>query len=339
MPSRQSAPSDLIGELLLGMRLFGVQYRRIEIARSLGSGFTNTVGRAQFHFVGRGPVWLRSPGGRLHALNTGDAMLIPRGGPHAMLSREDTPDHAITAIDQSVPVVVASGEQYRAGDTEVGLDPVIFSCCMEFDLGGMQPLVAAMPEVMLVSTLLKSSPEITPMLDAMERESMTEQAGYAGILARLAEVVAALIVRGWVAGGCGDATGWVGALQDPRLSRAIVMMHRDPGRAWTVLELAREAGNSRSVFAQRFLAATGVSPVRYLTDLRMRLAVHSLSREHQPVETVASKLGYGSMAAFSRAFKRTIGMSPGAVRASLFPAADNPPSPGRPRRGTETGPD
>lgn len=102
----------------------------------------------------------------------------------------------------------------------------------------------------------------------------------------------------------------------PRLSRAIVMMHKHPGKNWTVATLANETNQSRSVFAQRCLLATGVSPLRYLTDLRMRLAFLSLSREHLSVETVASQPGYGSLAAFSRAFKRSVGLSPGAVRAT-----------------------
>lgn len=86
----------------------------------------------------------------------------------------------------------------------------------------------------------------------MERESVSRQAGYAGILARLADVVAALIVRGWVEGGCGKATGWVQVLRDPRLSRAIYAMHQQPGLNWSVADLAKEAGTSRSVFAERF---------------------------------------------------------------------------------------
>lgn len=313
--------SDLISELLLGMRLFGVQYRKIHMQRSVGVGFSNSKGRAQLHFVGRGPVWLRGPGGTIHALDTGDAMLIPGGGSHAMLPSADTLDSSVTSFDPASKPEVENNKQHRTDGTDASLDAVIFSFCMEFDLGGMQPLLAAMPEVMLVSTLLESSPEIKPMLDAMERESLSEYAGHVGILARLAEVVAALIVRGWVAGGCGNATGWVAALHDPRLSRAIVMMHRAPGRNWTVAELAKEAGNSRSVFAHRFLLATGVSPLRYLTELRMRLAVRSLTHDHQPLEAVASQLGYGSLAAFSRAFKRAVGRSPGAVRAECGTSA------------------
>ncbi len=130
----------------------------------------------------------------------------------------------------------------------------------------MQPLVKAMPEVMQVSSLLNTWPEIQPLLVAMERESLTRQAGYAGILARLADVVAALIVRGWVACGCGNATGWVQVLRDPRLAKAIYAMHQRPGVNWKVEDLAREAGLSRSLFAERFLAATGTTPARYLTE-------------------------------------------------------------------------
>lgn len=310
----QSNSSELISELLLGMRLFSVQFGRIEVQNRLGVGFSNPLGRAQFHFVGRGPVWLRSPSGTLSRLDTGDAVLIPRGGPHAMLSAQNIPEHDIETFDPAYPIHDDARSQSRIHKEEAAHDALIFSCCMALELGGMQPLIAAMPEVMRVSTIMETSPEIQPMLDAMERESTMLQAGHAGILARLAEVVAALVIRGWVASGCGNATGWVGALQDPRLSKAIVMMHKHPGRNWTVATLASEAGNSRSVFAHRFLMATGVSPLRYLTDLRMRLALHSLKHEGQPLEAVASELGYGSLAAFSRAFKRSTGLTPGAVR-------------------------
>lgn len=302
--------NDLISELLLGMRLCGVQFRRMEVPRPLGVGFSNEAGRAQFQFVGRGPVWLRSPAGELHRLDSGDAVLIPRGGQHAVLSRPDALSRDIRTFDPAVP---ADDQPWES--TEADQAAVIFSCCMTLELGGMQPLVEAMPEVMRVDTILHSSPEIRPLLDAMERESLVLLAGHAGILARLAEVIAALIVRGWVAKGCGVATGWIGAMQDPRLSKALVMMHRHPGRPWTVASLASEAGQSRSVFAQRFLRATGVSPLRYLTDLRMRLAQQSLSHDHQAVEAVAEQLGYGSLAAFSRAFKRSVGVPPGSVRA------------------------
>jgi AraC-like DNA-binding protein len=81
-----------------------------------------------------------------------------------------------------------------------------------------------------------------------------------------------------------------------------------------VAELAAEMGSSRSVFAERFLAITGLTPLRYVTELRMRLAAQWIGRDHMPIEAVAHRLGYGSQAAFSRAFKRVIGRPPGTAR-------------------------
>ena len=319
-PQGPRIPADLVSELLMGMRLVGIEYRRIEITPPFGLRFGTVDGRAQFHFVARGPVFLRGGGEAIHAMDTGDAVLLPRGGVHDLVSAPDlTAGRDVTAFEaaplcQSVSAIRAcSAEACRSTDV------LIFSGCMEFDLGGMHPLVALMPEVMFVSTLLERYPEILPMLEAMEREARGQRAGFAGILARLADVVSAFIVRAWVECGCGDANGWVAALRDPRLGRVIAALHRDPGRNWTVAELAAEMGSSRSVFADRFLAVTGMTPVRYLTELRMRLAAQWIGRDRMPIEIAAHRLGYGSQAAFSRAFKRVMGHPPGAIRAQSGP--------------------
>ncbi|MHC9349369.1 AraC family transcriptional regulator [Klebsiella pneumoniae] len=306
---------DLTSELLRGMRLSGVNYRRIETARPFGVGFSAVAGKAQFHFISRGPVLLRMASGEQFTLESGDALFIPNGDGHALLS---DPQATVVNVAQLPSETVCSTVScINAGDQpDCPERAVIFSGCMDFELGGMQPLVKAMPEVMRVSSLLNTWPEFQPLLVAMERESLTRQAGYAGILARLADVVAALIVRGWVACGCGNATGWVQVLRDPRLAKAIYAMHQRPGVNWKVEDLAREAGLSRSLFAERFLAATGTTPARYLTELRMRLAVQYITHEGQALEKVAFSLGYQSLAAFSRAFKRITGQPPGALRAT-----------------------
>ena len=261
-----SQSPDLISELLHGMRLSGVKYRRIEASSPFGVAFHQAPGKAQFHFVSHGTALLRMESGATFPLSGGDALFIPNGNAHALLSDEQadiTPVSAFPSEPICSSVCAISCEP--CPDSE---NTIIFSGCMDFELGGMQPLIKAMPEVMMVSRLMTTWPEIHPLLAAMERESMTRQAGFAGILARLADVVAALIVRGWVEGGCGKATGWVQVLRDPRLSRAIYAMHQQPGVNWNVADLAKEAGTSRSVFAERFLAATGTTPAKYLTELR-----------------------------------------------------------------------
>lgn len=308
-------PIDLVSELLMGMRLVGLNYRRIQISPPFGIQFGAMEGRAQFHFVARGQAFLRGADGVVHSLSAGSAVLLPRGGTHDLVSAPELPSRDVAAFE-TVPVCRSVGAiDACSDDTGREANVVIFTGCMEFDLGSMHPLVALMPETMFVATLLDRYPEILPMLEAMEREARGDRAGFGGILARLADVVSAFIVRAWVECGCGDSNGWVAALRDPRLGRVIAALHRDPGRNWTVAELAHEMGSSRSIFAERFLSVTGMTPVRYLTELRMRLASQWIGRDGVPIETAAHRLSYGSQAAFSRAYKRVIGHAPGAARA------------------------
>lgn len=311
--------TDLVSELLMGMRLVGVEYRRIEVSPPFGLAFGEVDGRAQFHFIARGPVYLRTPEGTVLTMKGGDAVLLPRGGAHSLVSSPDGDRKCrdVRSLDAAPLCASVSAISACEGSPEcIDQRAVVFSGSMEFDLGGLHPLVSLMPEVMLVSTLFNRYPEILPMLEAMEREANGARAGFAGILARLADVVAAFIVRAWVECGCGDASGWIAALRDPRLGRVIVAIHKAPGHDWTVAELAERMGASRSVFAERFLDVTGMTPVRYLTELRMRLASDWISRERMSIDTAAERLGYGSQAAFSRAFKRIMGHPPGTLAAS-----------------------
>jgi AraC-like DNA-binding protein len=318
-----SPDPDIVSELLMGMRLVGLDYRRIEAAAPFGLTFGEVEGRAQFHFVARGPVYLRTQSGTINTMNTGDAVLLPRGGAHSLVSSPDMPCQNIHLLDAAPLCNSVSAIKTCNPDTPNEQRILVFSGCMEFDLGGLHPLVGLMPEVMFVSTLITRYPELLPMLEAMERETRQARAGFAGILARLADVVAAFIVRAWVECGCGDSSGWIAALRDPRLGRVILAIHNDPGHDWSLAELASKMGASRSVFAERFLEVTGVTPLRYLTELRMRLALQWIGKNHMPIETAALKLGYGSQAAFSRAFKRIVGHPPGSlnVKVSLQPSS------------------
>ena len=307
-------PPDLMSELLLDMRLRGVRYRRIEITPPFGLSFGTEPGRAQFHFVAAGTVFLRDARGDIHDLLPGTAIFLPHGGAHQVLSAADLPARDIGSFE-AVPVCESLCDiSACAGEPGCPDNAIIFSSCMDFELGGMQSLVRLMPAVMLVGTLPERHPEILAILKAMESEVCGRRVGFAGILARLADVVSAIIVRGWVECGCSGASGLVDALRDPRLARSIAALHRDPGRNWTVATLAAEAGCSRSVFAERFQGLTGMPPLRYVAELRMRLASQWIGNDRMPIEIVAGSLGYASQAAFSRAFKRVTGRSPGVVR-------------------------
>jgi len=305
--------SDLISALLTDMRLRGVQYRRVQAGAEFGLSFEARPGHAYFYFLAVGSAVLRTSDGTVHALAAGNAVLMPHGGAHQLLSRADMP-----AIDIDSYQASPLGDKVDAVDacTSLGMTPgtILFYGCMEFDLGGMQGLGPLMSGVMLADVAGQRYPGLAAVLGSMKGEVCSGRVGFAGILARLAEVAAAMIVRGWVECGCDNASGLVAALRDPRLARAILALHRQPGRNWTVEELALECHSSRSVFAERFQATIGTPPLRYATELRMHLASQWLGQGRLPVETVAQRLGYASQAAFSRAYKRITGQTPGVSR-------------------------
>lgn len=308
-----AVPSDLISELLTGMHLRGVQYRRIQTGPTFGLGFHNRPGHAYFHYVAVGTALLRTNEGAVHELMPGSVVFIPQGAAHQLSSDLAGAFQPIDMFD-AIPI----GESVSGVDTCPSTHPtpsaVLFYGCMALDLGGMHGLGKLMPDVMVANTDEHRYPDLAPILSAMKREICSGRIGFAGMLARLAEVAAAMILRGWIECGCEHATGLVAALRDPRLARAILALHRQPGKDWTVAELAAESHISRSVFAQRFQATIGLPPLRYATELRMRLASQWLAKENLSIDAVAERLGYASQAAFSRAFKRVHGQPPGASR-------------------------
>lgn len=121
-------------------------------------------------------------------------------------------------------------------------------------------------------------------------------------------------IRSWIAEDPTAQTGWLGALYDDRIGPAVLRIQRDPARPWTVASLGREVAMSRSAFAARFRGLVGETPMQYITRWRMHLAATWLREGEAPLTEPASRLGYQSEAAFSRAFRRVIGLSPGAVR-------------------------
>lgn len=304
---------DAVSEVLLGMRLRGARYSRLRLSPPFGVDF-GEGGAARFHFIGQGEALLDLPGQAPRPLGPGDAVLIPRGHPHRILSG---PRAAARAFDSFTPEAVCPAfYEVNACDTTAcrSKHVTILTGAMELDLMTMHPLVAMMPEAMSVGALLTRQPEMRAILAAMEAEMAQDRPGSAGVLARLADVIAALIVRGWIECGCDNASGVITALHDPRLARVLVALHRDPGQSWDVPAMARLMGASRSVFSERFTEILGTSPLRYVTDLRMRLAAQWLSQEGRAVAVVAEQLGYGSQAAFTRAFRRITGTSPAKYR-------------------------
>jgi AraC-like DNA-binding protein len=152
------------------------------------------------------------------------------------------------------------------------------------------------------------------VLRMLAREAEGVQPGGEAVMTRLADVLVIQVLRWWLRGTDMAATGWLAALRDPHVGRALSRMHARPDRDWTLVELARQANMSRSAFAERFTMLVGEPPMHYLAAWRMQQAHSELTRTTDSIASISSRVGYSSEAAFSRAFKRHHGATPGAVR-------------------------
>jgi AraC-like DNA-binding protein len=316
-PGAAAGAPDMLTQVLLGLRLDGVEYGRCQLQAPWAIDYPAQA-EARFHFVARGGAWLRcgeQPWLQLHA---GDAVLLPRGSAHVLASRPDVAPITLqrcqrTPVSDQMYLVDADANAEVATDLAAPAD-VLFCGAMRFNLDPLHPLLALMPERMLAGDLVKRDPAVPALLEAMEREAALDRIGACGILARLADVLAASIIRAWVECACSDSSGWIAAVHCPKIGKVIAAIHAAPERDWNVPELAELMGASRSRFAESFTRTVGESPARYVAKVKMFQARRWIEQDGMRVTVAAGRLGYDSEASFSRAFKRIVGVPPSAVR-------------------------
>jgi AraC-like DNA-binding protein len=146
------------------------------------------------------------------------------------------------------------------------------------------------------------------------QESESPTAGSETILSKLSELMFLQAIRQHLDNLPDNSTGWLSGLRDRHVGAALVLMHGRPAHAWTLDALAREVGLSRSVFAQRFSEMVGMPAMQYLSNWRLQIAARMLTSQRLSIAEAAAKVGYDSEAAFNRAFKKRVGVPPGAWR-------------------------
>jgi AraC-like DNA-binding protein len=295
--------------MLQGLRLDGVDYGRCALGAPWGL-LMPAQEAARFHFIGRNGCWLLTPAKEWVALNPGDAILLPRGAEHQLASAPGV--SALPLADYEIAPVTGNIFDVRGGGD--GDSTLLFCGSLTFNIDSAHPLRQVMPELMRACDIASSEPAIPHLLEAMAREVTTNRVGSSGILARLADVLAAGIIRAWVEGACADTTGWVAAARNPEIGRVLAAIHLEPQRDWSVAALAKLMGASRSRFAERFTEIVGETPARYVAQVRMHQARQWLMRDRLRISVMARRLGYDSEASFSRAFKRVIGTAPSHLR-------------------------
>jgi len=303
------ASGDPLTDMLRGLRLDGVDYGRCVLGEPWAVSFPAQKA-ARFHFIGQQGCWLFTPAKEWIELSVGDALLIPRGDEHTLASAPGVPPvpigrYTIEPVCENI---------YDVSNGCDGCKTLLFCGSMHFNLDGSHPLLGMMPNLMQAHKLMANAPGIQHLLDAMAGEVTMDRVGSGGILARLADVLAATIIRSWVENGCGDATGWIAAVRNPDVGKVLAAIHLQPESDWTVESLARMMGASRSAFAQRFATVVGETPAKYVLRVRMHQARQWLARDGMRVSVAASRLGYDSEASFSRAFKRVMGVAPSHFR-------------------------
>jgi AraC-like DNA-binding protein len=198
--------------------------------------------------------------------------------------------------------------------TEGGGERTRFACgYLGCDARPFNPVLQALPP-MLAARGAEGAGCMAQLLQMAIDETATRRSGSETVLSRVAELMFVEVVRKYIETLPKDAAGWLSGLRDPNVSQALALIHGRPAEAWTLERLALEVGLSRSAFADRFQHFVQDTPMQYLTRWRMQLATHLLNRQGVGLAQVAAEVGYESEAAFNRAFKRCMGVPPGAWR-------------------------
>ena len=265
-------------------------------------------GAMPFHIVAEGQCWLERDG-ETTVLEPGDIILFPRAVIHKLGAGRggemlDILSDLPARPWREVPVL-----RYGEGHHDARILCGFFQC----DDLAFGPLAHALPRLIHVRTG-DGNAWLSGVIRQMVEEIKRPRAGGISVLPRLTEVAFIEILRDQIALSGPQSAGWLAAMNDPRLARCLALIHADPGRDWSVADLAAQSGMSRSAMMERFQSVLSTSPIKYIRDWRLYLASLDLARTPKPISEVALGSGYATEAAFTRAFARAFGDPPAAWR-------------------------
>ncbi len=264
-----------------------------------------------YHLLCDGRAYVELEDGTRVALSAGDLVTFPHGHSHLLGGGADaTPIDAGAAL----PSILAGGlDMFRLGG---GGSCARFICgFLACDPALSQSFLGGLPPVIKVN--IRDDPSgqwLENSLQFSVAQAATRQPGVGATLTKLSEVVFAETLRRYLRSLPEDQTGWLAGLRDPDVGQALTLLHNRPSHPWTVADLAREVGVSRTVLAERFRHYLGEPPMTYLTRWRLALGARALTGTSHSVAEIGLQAGYESEAAFNRAFKRAYGTPPARYR-------------------------
>jgi AraC-like DNA-binding protein len=264
-----------------------------------------------FHVLTEGRAYAALEDGESVELGAGDIVILPGGDSH--LLGNGTPRKTVDSFRTFAKNVEEGLKVVRFGG---GGETTRFVCgYMACDPRLCEIFLAGLPRILKVP--VGSGPSgkwIENSIRFSVDASSGSDAGSSLVVGKLSEVLFVETLRWYISMLPPEQTGWLAGLRDPTVAKALALLHRDPSRNWTVDSLARELGSSRTRLAERFRHFLNVSPITYFTDWRMRLGAEALQRTDKSVVEIALDVGYGSEAAFNRAFKRIYTVPPAQFR-------------------------
>lgn len=289
----------------------------------------------EFHGVIEGSCWAAMAGSKAIRLAEGDVILFPQGDPHVMSS---APRMSAPRMDKAFyfaprPPQLPYALSLRGAEVTTarldggGPDHATIVCgFLGLDARPFNPLLASLPRVLhIAGEALGPDSWVSSFLRSAVRESNQRRPGGEAVLQRMSEMLFVEVLRRHIETLPEGQTGWLAGMRDPSIGRVLALLHEKPDEPWTLERLADDAAMSRSTLHERFVELIGQAPMQYLAQWRMQVAAGLLRDTTSKIIEVALAVGYESEAAFSRAFKRTAGVAPGAWRSGRRPAGDAAP--------------
>jgi AraC-like DNA-binding protein len=276
-----------------------------------------------YHLLTEGRASARLANGERIILEAGDIVIFPHGDAHFI---ENGPPTKSVDIQNELNRIFAKGLKLSrlGGGGEVTRFVCGFMACeprlSQVFLSGLPPLFKVSIRNDASGRWLENSIRFSV------NEADASRAGGEAVLAKLSEVLFVETLRTYIAHLPAEQTGWLAGARDPEVGKTLALMHRNPAHPWTIASLAKEAGVSRSVLAERFRHYLNQPPMAYLTGWRLQLGAQMLGSTNYSVAQIASEVGYESEAAFNRAFKRQFTVPPARFRSQSRAAQATSPA-------------
>lgn len=305
---------DPLSRILRSVRLEGSLISIAELSRPFGVETRGVARAAVFHAVVEGEAHLRTAGQTL-ALGAGDVVMLSHGQPHALV---DHPARAASAIG-SLPRAIGPVPVVRNGDARREVSTRVVCGAFKLDHAASDSLLSLMPAVLhhRADREGEASEWVRSTVRLLDAELRRGADGCIAVATRLCDVLFVQLLRA----APRAERGWLAALDDPQIGRALSLIHEDASTRWDAAVLAERVGMSRTRFFARFSELVGEPPAQYVSKWRMSAAADALVRANVTVSELAERAGYGSEDAFVRVFKRTFGLTPSAYKRSARASA------------------